>query len=144
MESEAKTHEGETPKHLNEESEDRPEDSIEGVVFDYSVRGKSLCEPGAPKTRGDCLSMPRPCPYIGCRHHLAELGVLHPDASCALDLITMAEEGIAPQCIEKLSIIPTVVEASLRLGARRLRAIAGARQMRDYLIADLPPARRAW
>jgi hypothetical protein len=24
-----------------------------------------------PRTRGECLDAPRPCPYVGCRHHLA-------------------------------------------------------------------------
>jgi hypothetical protein len=23
-----------------------------------------------PRTRGDCVDGPRPCPYVGCRHHL--------------------------------------------------------------------------
>jgi hypothetical protein len=23
-----------------------------------------------PRTRGDCLDAPRPCPWVGCRHHL--------------------------------------------------------------------------
>jgi hypothetical protein len=23
-----------------------------------------------PKTRGDCVNGPRPCPWVGCRHHL--------------------------------------------------------------------------
>lgn len=23
-----------------------------------------------PKTRGDCIGGPRPCPWVGCRHHL--------------------------------------------------------------------------
>lgn len=23
-----------------------------------------------PKTRGDCVDAPRPCPWVGCRHHL--------------------------------------------------------------------------
>ena len=23
-----------------------------------------------PKTRADCANVPRPCPYVGCRHHL--------------------------------------------------------------------------
>ena len=23
-----------------------------------------------PKTRGDCADAPRPCPWVGCRHHL--------------------------------------------------------------------------
>lgn len=25
---------------------------------------------GAPRTRGDCLDGPRPCPWVGCRYHL--------------------------------------------------------------------------
>lgn len=24
-----------------------------------------------PRTRGDCATGPRPCPFVGCRHHLA-------------------------------------------------------------------------
>ena len=24
-----------------------------------------------PRTRGDCVSGPRPCPYVGCKYHLA-------------------------------------------------------------------------
>lgn len=23
-----------------------------------------------PRTRGDCFRLPRPCPFVGCRHHL--------------------------------------------------------------------------
>ncbi len=23
-----------------------------------------------PKTRGDCIAGPRPCPFVSCRHHL--------------------------------------------------------------------------
>ncbi len=25
---------------------------------------------GRPKTRGECLEMPRPCPFVSCKHHL--------------------------------------------------------------------------
>lgn len=31
---------------------------------------KSAPEHWRPQTRGDCLNMPRPCPFYGCRHHL--------------------------------------------------------------------------
>ena len=27
--------------------------------------------PARPQTRGDCVNGPRPCPWVGCRHHLA-------------------------------------------------------------------------
>lgn len=66
-----------------------------------------------PRTRADCGTFPRPCPYVSCRHHLAldvnphngSIKVNHPcqdedglvdvnwdalPASCALDV---AEEG---------------------------------------------------
>lgn len=26
--------------------------------------------PERPRTRGECLGGPRPCPWVGCRHHL--------------------------------------------------------------------------
>lgn len=56
---------------------------------------------GRPRTRADCASTPRPCPWVGCRHHLyldvnPETGSLKlnfPDRepwelerSCALDV----------------------------------------------------------
>jgi len=58
-----------------------------------------------PKTRADCENVPRPCPYVGCRHNLyleekkwsGSLHLAFPDLepwdmqqSCALDI---AEEG---------------------------------------------------
>lgn len=54
-----------------------------------------------PKTRGECVDMPRPCPYVGCRYHLyldvddrsGSLRINYPDKepwelenSCALDI----------------------------------------------------------
>jgi hypothetical protein len=35
---------------------------------DWEMR--SLKWPGAPKTRDECRGLPRPCPYVGCKHHL--------------------------------------------------------------------------
>lgn len=60
---------------------------------------------GRPKTRADCDSVPRPCPYVGCPHHLyadvSEIGSLvvrFPDLepwelawSCSLDIADAAE-----------------------------------------------------
>lgn len=55
-----------------------------------------------PRTRADCIDGPRPCPYVGCRHHLyldvdARGGLHLPEIepwemrrSCALDI---ADEG---------------------------------------------------
>lgn len=62
--------------------------------------------PTRPKTRADCADVPRPCPYISCRHHLfldvsfkklvfnsnAEDPTEMPaDASCSLDI---ADRGV--------------------------------------------------
>jgi len=27
--------------------------------------------PERPRTRGECINAPRPCPWVSCRHHLA-------------------------------------------------------------------------
>lgn len=60
-----------------------------------------------PRTRGDCANVPRPCPFVSCRHHLylevhqstgsliipssgVEPGDMPADASCSLDV---AEQG---------------------------------------------------
>lgn len=55
-----------------------------------------------PATRGDCANVARPCPYVGCRHHLyldvTESGALKVEDgepwdmkhSCSLDV---ADEG---------------------------------------------------
>jgi hypothetical protein len=29
-----------------------------------------LDDPDRPQTRGECKDMPRPCPYVSCKHHL--------------------------------------------------------------------------
>jgi hypothetical protein len=36
------------------------------------AEGKHLETPPhwRPQTRGDCLSVPRPCPFVSCKHHL--------------------------------------------------------------------------
>lgn len=36
---------------------------------------------GRPRTRGECIDGPRPCPWVSCRYHLE-----HPAESCALDV----------------------------------------------------------
>lgn len=83
---------------------------------------RSERSPGAPRTRADCLGGPRPCPWMGCKYHLAVSvtragnllieAPLGPDGepdldaqearggTCALDVIDRAEfateEGILP------------------------------------------------
>jgi len=66
-----------------------------------------------PKTRGDCIDGPRPCPWVGCRYHLyldvvyiktkgrARIVYRHPGKepwelvfSCALDIADMGPHSL--------------------------------------------------
>jgi hypothetical protein len=60
-----------------------------------------------PATRGECAGLPRPCPYVGCRHHLyLDVGkaggvklstTLDPSAmpaSCSLDMADRGESTL--------------------------------------------------
>ncbi len=80
------------------------------------VEEPGLSELSRPVTRGDCINAPRPCPYVGCRHHLwldirersgrlilnhpySEPADLVPGQSCSLDVAdrgghTLEEVGI--------------------------------------------------
>ena len=76
-----------------------------------------------PRTRADCVCGPRPCPWVGCRHHLAlELTVgrgrarlcfdpFTAPASCALDLADMGGMSLE------------AVGAALHLTRERVRQI---------------------
>ncbi len=42
-------------------------------LFDWALRKGRWGEGAAiqrPKTRGECADIPRPCPFVSCRHHL--------------------------------------------------------------------------
>jgi hypothetical protein len=61
-----------------------------------------------PRTRAECVSGPRPCPFVSCRHHLylevdqrnGAIKLNHPDKepgelehSCALDVADSEQDG---------------------------------------------------
>lgn len=77
-----------------------------------------------PRTRGDCKDGPRPCPWVGCRHHLyievnPETGSLKlnfPDLevdelehSCALD-----EADRGPETLEIVGRLMNVTRERMR------------------------------
>lgn len=78
-----------------------------------------------PRTRGDCANVPRPCPFVTCRHHLyldispkgiaklndpdIEPAEMPPDQSCSLDV---AEQG--PQRLEAIARILRVTKERAR------------------------------
>ena len=81
---------------------------------------------GGPKTRGDCFSVPRPCPYVSCKHNLyldvnenngsirlnfpsLEPWQMPPKASCSLDV---AAEGALRQ--EKVATLLGITRERVR------------------------------
>lgn len=70
--------------------------------------------PARPRTRGDCANGPRPCPWVGCRHHVISLrrrtgGVITVDGS-QLQLAPHATEdeldAFADSIVQRLGDLP--------------------------------------
>lgn len=99
-----------------------------------------------PKTRGDCAKVPRPCPYVVCKHSLyldvsetgsiilnfphLEPGQMPADRSCALDL---AEKG--PMTLEDIAVVTNLTrerirQVELKALVRRARPAAEALGLR--------------
>jgi hypothetical protein len=88
------------------------------VKLPFKWRGDDFPDPleyTRPRTRAECLALPRPCPYAGCRYHLylemgRRLGCIkvnqpHLQAwqlpcTCALDV---ADEG--PHTLDEVGIL---------------------------------------
>jgi hypothetical protein len=98
-----------------------------------------------PKTRGDCATSPRPCPYVSCKYHLAvdvsESGGLRINfpglevedliETCALDVADRgADRGGTP--LEDVGVLTNVSMER----ARQVEVI-GAREMRRYMEWEL-------
>lgn len=74
--------------------------------------------PQKPKTRGECADVPRPCPWVSCRHHfgtfqpslgLGEAPPAIPQETCSLDV---AERG--EQTLEEIGAILGVCKERVR------------------------------
>jgi len=98
-----------------------------------------------PKTRGECIDGPRPCPWVGCRHHLyldAESGrrpgnitITFPDTepedmehSCSLDI---ADEG--PHNLQQVGNVTNVT----RERVRQIEVVAKKNVKRLQVIQDI-------
>lgn len=78
-----------------------------------------------PKTRSDCAQVPRPCPYVACKHNLyldvsetgsiilnfphLEPGQMVPEQSCAVDL---AERGA--MTLEDIAVVTNLTRERIR------------------------------
>jgi hypothetical protein len=106
----------------------------------YPVDPEDSELPTRPKTRADCARVPRPCPYVSCRHNLfldvekknitlnfEEPEDMHPLGSCALDV---AEQGgLTSQEIATLMSLDLSKEVKLEDKA--------IRKLRGYRTANL-------
>lgn len=117
-----------------------------------NARLQLLPEIPRPLTRGDCASVPRPCPFVSCRHHLyaevSEQGWLklnfpHLDPedmeeSCSLDVADRTETGVTLEVLGEVFNISlegarqveldVLGELRAKLGEDEARAILGGRE----------------
>lgn len=111
-------------------------------------------DPPRPRTRGDCVGGPRPCPWYGCRHHLGlEVGAggavrlaIDPDdldtapETCSLDVADRVARGDEVTLDEVGQLLGGVTRERVRqieaAGLRKLqrkpgRELAKYRSMRE-------------
>lgn len=93
-----------------------------------------------PKTRGDCAEGLRPCPFVGCRYHLAletKAGALRLSAESAAEMEQLEETCSLDVADRGPNTLPEV--ASL-LGVSRQRVsqveIAALRKLKAAMVAS--------
>lgn len=90
-----------------------------------------------PRVRGDCENArsPRPCPYLGCRHHLAtdyvngELRVIGSDARIDAGSTVAGEDRFVAAAFERMRVVGASCVLDIvdkRAGERTLQAIGVA------------------
>lgn len=95
-----------------------------------------------PRTRGDCVDAPRPCPYVACRHHLyldatdaGGITLNFPDLepedlveSCSLDV---AESGV--QKLEEVGALMNITRERVRqIQEKAEERLKKRRQLADW------------
>ncbi len=90
-----------------------------------------------PRTRGDCVEGPRPCPWISCRHHLA-VDVSARTGSIKVNFPDIEPEELAESCsLDLADTGPTTLQevgAAMNLTRERVRQI----EIRALAKLDLP------
>lgn len=117
------------------------------------VRAKELEQHSErPRLRADCENVPRPCPYVACRHHLyldvspstgtiklnfPELEVWELAESCALDVADAG--GLAPERTSRL--LNVTRERVRQIEARALERLANFADLNSF--CDAPSTARS-
>jgi hypothetical protein len=98
-------------------------------------------QPGRPRTRGQCASVPRPCPYISCKHHLyldvsprtGSIKLNFPDLEAWELRLDIAEEsGCTLETVGEIMNLTRERIRQLETSAlARLQAVGDMRELRD-------------
>ncbi len=129
-----------------------PARRLSKVDFSDGIETDERLDEIRPKTRGDCLRGPRPCPWVGCKYHLyldinpktGSIKLNFPDIepwemedSCVLDI---ADRG--PVTLEDLGRILNLTRERVRqlevLASEKVRQSRLAVEYRDYLLQKKP------
>jgi hypothetical protein len=111
------------------------------IALEFAVELAEI-EQQRPRTRAECRNGPRPCPWVGCRHHLylevnpetGTIKLVHPDKdptelenTCSLDV---AEHG--GLTLERVGEVLNLTRERMRqIEARALVNLGKARSLRE-------------
>lgn len=94
------------------------------------ARHLAVVEIGRPKTRGECVDGPRPCPWYGCRHHLGNdehngsvrvREIEDGEESCSLDVADRGDERTVLDIATLTGVWHSDAERALCGAVERLR-----------------------
>lgn len=104
-----------------------------------------------PATRAECIDLPRPCPYVGCRYHLAIEVTARGDIAHIGDPAEMAETcalDIADRggiTLEEVGEIYDVTRERVRqIEEKAVRKIRRHPDLREWLDHDEDTKRSMW
>ena len=66
-------------------------------------------DPDRPRTRGDCIDGPRPCPWVSCRHHL------YLDVNERTGTIKLNQPSLEPEELEHSCALDVADEGGISL-----------------------------
>jgi hypothetical protein len=123
---------------------DTPDDQINALLYPERDFWR-------PRVREDCAEIPRPCPYVGCRHHMyldvdnragtirfnypdKEPWELNPDESCSLDIVDKSRADLTLLEIGEIMCLT-------RERVRQIESVAQSRMKRSqalHILQDIP------